>query len=240
MLTSIREGLPIALLEAMSTGLACVASRLPGATDAIIADGVDGVLVAPDDEEGFAAAIARLLDDRVTANRLGAAARQTVIDRFSIHRTAAAWLTAYRELRTRDDAPPSGHHLHLVDRLGFHLAGPSGNHGDAGGSGASRAVPGEHRRPRTQVRDIPRVRQRVRNWWKGTKGFREERPNLFVYSPIVLPLPYSRHCTLGQLPAAASIAAALDARRSASIGRSSGRSCRPRSRSTSFERSIPS
>jgi uncharacterized SAM-binding protein YcdF (DUF218 family)/glycosyltransferase involved in cell wall biosynthesis len=41
------------------------------------------------------------------------------------------------------------------------------------------------------VRDIPRVRQRVRNWWKGTKGFREERPNLFVYSPIVLPLPYS-------------------------------------------------
>ena len=42
-----------------------------------------------------------------------------------------------------------------------------------------------------QVRDIPRVRQRVRNWWKGTKGFREERPNLFVYSPIVLPMPYS-------------------------------------------------
>jgi uncharacterized SAM-binding protein YcdF (DUF218 family)/glycosyltransferase involved in cell wall biosynthesis len=42
------------------------------------------------------------------------------------------------------------------------------------------------------MRDIPRVRQRVRNWWKGTKGFREERPNLFVYSPIVLPMPYSR------------------------------------------------
>jgi uncharacterized SAM-binding protein YcdF (DUF218 family)/glycosyltransferase involved in cell wall biosynthesis len=42
------------------------------------------------------------------------------------------------------------------------------------------------------VRDIPRVRQRIRNWWRGTNGFREERPNLFVYSPIVLPLPYSR------------------------------------------------
>ena len=42
------------------------------------------------------------------------------------------------------------------------------------------------------VRDIPRVRHRVRNWWKGTKGFREEQPNLFVYSPIVLPMPYSR------------------------------------------------
>jgi uncharacterized SAM-binding protein YcdF (DUF218 family)/glycosyltransferase involved in cell wall biosynthesis len=42
------------------------------------------------------------------------------------------------------------------------------------------------------LRDLPRLRQRVRNWWRGTKGFRQERPNLFVYSPIVLPLPYSR------------------------------------------------
>jgi len=41
-----------------------------------------------------------------------------------------------------------------------------------------------------KIRDLPRVRQRIRNWWKGTKGFREERPNLFVYSPLVLPLPY--------------------------------------------------
>jgi uncharacterized SAM-binding protein YcdF (DUF218 family)/glycosyltransferase involved in cell wall biosynthesis len=43
-----------------------------------------------------------------------------------------------------------------------------------------------------KLSDIPRVRQRIRNWWKSTRGFREERPNLFVYSPIVLPLPYSR------------------------------------------------
>ena len=42
------------------------------------------------------------------------------------------------------------------------------------------------------VRDFARVRQRVRNWWRGTKGFRQERPNLFVYSPIVVPMPYSR------------------------------------------------
>jgi uncharacterized SAM-binding protein YcdF (DUF218 family)/glycosyltransferase involved in cell wall biosynthesis len=41
------------------------------------------------------------------------------------------------------------------------------------------------------VRDLPRIRQRVRNWWRGTKGFRQERPNLFVFSPLLLPLPYS-------------------------------------------------
>jgi uncharacterized SAM-binding protein YcdF (DUF218 family)/glycosyltransferase involved in cell wall biosynthesis len=33
---------------------------------------------------------------------------------------------------------------------------------------------------------------RLRNWRKGTKGFREEKSNLFIHSPIVVPLPYSR------------------------------------------------
>jgi uncharacterized SAM-binding protein YcdF (DUF218 family)/glycosyltransferase involved in cell wall biosynthesis len=42
------------------------------------------------------------------------------------------------------------------------------------------------------VRDLPRLRQRIRNWWRGTKGFREERPNLFVLSPLLLPWPYFR------------------------------------------------
>ena len=41
-------------------------------------------------------------------------------------------------------------------------------------------------------RDLARLRQRIRNWWRGTKGFREERPNLFVYSPLLLPGPYLR------------------------------------------------
>jgi uncharacterized SAM-binding protein YcdF (DUF218 family)/glycosyltransferase involved in cell wall biosynthesis len=40
--------------------------------------------------------------------------------------------------------------------------------------------------------DLPRVISRLRNWRRGTKGFREERPNLFIHSPIVVPLPYSR------------------------------------------------
>jgi uncharacterized SAM-binding protein YcdF (DUF218 family)/glycosyltransferase involved in cell wall biosynthesis len=43
-----------------------------------------------------------------------------------------------------------------------------------------------------RVDDISRVRQRIRNWWRSTKGFRLERENLFVYSPLLLPFPYSR------------------------------------------------
>lgn len=40
--------------------------------------------------------------------------------------------------------------------------------------------------------DLQRVRKRFLTWWRATKGFREERPNLFVYSPLLLPFPYSR------------------------------------------------
>src|SRR5437867_6142008 len=42
------------------------------------------------------------------------------------------------------------------------------------------------------MRDLPRLTHRIRNWWRGTKGFREERPNLVVLSPLLLPWPYFR------------------------------------------------
>jgi uncharacterized SAM-binding protein YcdF (DUF218 family)/glycosyltransferase involved in cell wall biosynthesis len=41
------------------------------------------------------------------------------------------------------------------------------------------------------LRDLPRLRHRFLNWWRSTKGFRQERENLFVYSSLVLPFPYS-------------------------------------------------
>ena len=97
-LPSIREGLSISLLEAMSTALPVVATRITGSTDALIVPDTSGLLVEPDDVEGFARAIDALLTDGDTARRLGAAARQTILDRYSIQRTAAAWLAGYREL----------------------------------------------------------------------------------------------------------------------------------------------
>lgn len=44
---------------------------------------------------------------------------------------------------------------------------------------------------RTPVfRDIPRLKKRLINWFKGAKGFREEAEGLFIYSPLILPFPY--------------------------------------------------
>jgi len=41
-------------------------------------------------------------------------------------------------------------------------------------------------------RDMPRLKKRVFNWLRSVKGIRKERDNLYIYSPLILPLPYSR------------------------------------------------
>ena len=46
-LPSVREAHPLALLEAMACGLPVIATRLPGATDAIVDAGLTGKLFAP-------------------------------------------------------------------------------------------------------------------------------------------------------------------------------------------------
>ena len=42
------------------------------------------------------------------------------------------------------------------------------------------------------IRDLSRLKKRIKNWFKGVKGIRKERENLYVYSPLILPFPYSR------------------------------------------------
>lgn len=95
-LPSRREGLPVALMEAMSCALPCVASRLPGATDTLIEDGVSGLLVPPGDVAAFADAIRMILNDRPGASQMGAAARAIIVERFGAGTIAARWLANYR------------------------------------------------------------------------------------------------------------------------------------------------
>jgi len=42
------------------------------------------------------------------------------------------------------------------------------------------------------IRDISRIKKRIKNWFKGVKGIRKEMENLYIFSPLVLPFPYSR------------------------------------------------
>ncbi len=69
------EGMPLALVEGMAAGCACIASDVIGVRG-VIEDGVTGLLVPEDDAPALAEAIARLLRDPALAARLGAAARE--------------------------------------------------------------------------------------------------------------------------------------------------------------------
>jgi glycosyltransferase involved in cell wall biosynthesis len=73
-LSSHAEGLPLALLEAMSKGLPVVSFDCPTGPPAVIAHGVDGLLVPNGDVAGLARAIAALIEDEPLRRRLGAAA----------------------------------------------------------------------------------------------------------------------------------------------------------------------
>lgn len=79
-LPSLIEGHPKALLEAMSCGLACLASDIPGA-DEIIVDGKNGLLVEPT-VDGLTGGLKRLIGNPDLRYRLEAEARKTIVDRF--------------------------------------------------------------------------------------------------------------------------------------------------------------
>jgi glycosyltransferase involved in cell wall biosynthesis len=82
-----REGIPVVLMEAMSCGLAVVASRISGIPE-LVEDGVSGLLVAPRDASALAAALRRLHEDPALRARLGAAARERVQAEFDLERSA--------------------------------------------------------------------------------------------------------------------------------------------------------
>jgi glycosyltransferase involved in cell wall biosynthesis len=76
------EGLPVAMLEAMSRGLPVVATRHGGIPEAV-SDGLTGFLVDEGDTSAMARHIVSLVRDRQLRLRLGAAAWRTARERFS-------------------------------------------------------------------------------------------------------------------------------------------------------------
>jgi glycosyltransferase involved in cell wall biosynthesis len=77
------EGIPVALMEAMATGVPVVATRLSGIPE-LVRDGDTGLLVEPGDASGLAAALTSLLEDDARAAELAARARRLVEESFSL------------------------------------------------------------------------------------------------------------------------------------------------------------
>jgi glycosyltransferase involved in cell wall biosynthesis len=97
MLTSLNEGTPVSIIEAMATGRAVVATRVGGVLD-VVEDGVTGVLAPPRDPGALAAAAVALLADPERRRRMGEAARSAVSSRYGVSRLAEQMDTLYRGL----------------------------------------------------------------------------------------------------------------------------------------------
>lgn len=82
-LPSRAEGLPMGLLEAMSFGLPVISSPV-GGIPSLIEDGVNGLLVPPDDPVALADAISRLLNEPGLGDRLGDHARSTIREHYTV------------------------------------------------------------------------------------------------------------------------------------------------------------
>lgn len=108
-LPSRSEGLPNSLLEGMASGLACVATDIPGSHDVLAGGG--GLLVPLDDEQALADALDRVAGDADLRQRLGAKALQVIEFRYALDRVAELYGAAYATLlgaRPASDAEENG------------------------------------------------------------------------------------------------------------------------------------
>ena len=99
-MSSVQEGLPLALLEAMSYAIPCVATDV-GAISAALDDGVEGTIVPPGDPVALADAIDRYFDDPALRTMHGNSGRERIRRDFSIEAVAERHLGLYRQLLER-------------------------------------------------------------------------------------------------------------------------------------------
>ena len=97
--SSLREGLPRVVLEALAVGTPVVATAVGGVPDAVT-DGVSGLLVPPEDPAALAGAVLATLGDRAGAARRAEAGR-TAVRAFSAGRMLEEQHALYQRLLTR-------------------------------------------------------------------------------------------------------------------------------------------
>ncbi len=96
----LQAGFSNAVLEAMAMACPVVVSDVGGTVEAVAHDR-DGLVVPPADAGALRAALVRLLEDAALRERLGSAARETVLARFTMARFVAGVQGLYEELVSR-------------------------------------------------------------------------------------------------------------------------------------------
>jgi glycosyltransferase involved in cell wall biosynthesis len=126
-LPSLYEGSSLAVLEAMAAEIPIVSSAI-GGTDELIEDGRSGLLVAPGDAEGLAAALRQVLGDPALRLSLAARARDRVEAGLTREQMAARVSAVYRELlgeaRNDGETLPEARRNPLLRRQDWRFALP--------------------------------------------------------------------------------------------------------------------
>jgi len=99
-LPSISEGMSNTLLEAMATGLPVIATNVGGNPEVVV-DGHSGWLFQPRDWEALGSRLMSLASDENQRQQLSLAARQRVVERFSLARMLNDYSSLYLELAAR-------------------------------------------------------------------------------------------------------------------------------------------
>jgi glycosyltransferase involved in cell wall biosynthesis len=105
-LTSIMEGIPRAVLEAMAMGVPVVATRVTGTAE-VVRHGQTGYTVELGDAEGLAARLADLLRNPQLRAEMGARGREVAIREFDETRIAESLKRIYRTLLLKKGIPAS-------------------------------------------------------------------------------------------------------------------------------------
>jgi glycosyltransferase involved in cell wall biosynthesis len=95
--TSLHEGIPMTILEAMAQGLPVVAPRVGGIPE-VIEDGVEGFLIDGRDPRAFAEKCLSLAGDKELWSRMSLAARKRAMESFSVERMTEQYLQVYRDV----------------------------------------------------------------------------------------------------------------------------------------------
>jgi polysaccharide biosynthesis protein PelF len=113
-LTSISEGFPYTVIEAMACGRTVVCTDVGGVAEAV---GEAGIVVQPRDVPAIADACLQLLCDHPRRQRLGVQARERVLERFTLSQSIEAYRVVYEQLaRPQSDSTAKPRHLRTSAR----------------------------------------------------------------------------------------------------------------------------
>lgn len=101
-LPSVVEGISNALQEAMSVGMPCVVSDVPG-NRTLVKEGVNGFMYEPHDAAALVKVLKRLLEEKELACQMGKNARELIKEQYSIQSVAQRYIALYNSVVQRNN-----------------------------------------------------------------------------------------------------------------------------------------